>query len=424
MIQYLFIKTPLMFLVQSLWRDEAFSYFLAKKNILEILTLSAKDFSPPLYHLILHFWINIFGGSEIALRSLSIIFYWATVYVGFLFLTDFFKMKLKKAFFYTLFIAINPLLLYYAFEARMYSMLAFFGILSFYSLYKKKSTFYFLSLILGLYTHYFMILVVVTQYFLIKSKKQIYALLAFLPWIIFTLVNRGIIIDSFWIQKFSVNNLVNFIGSVYTGYEREFRFFDKSICLFSTALWFIIVLGYIQIKKEVAHERKLFRYLLAWAILIPLFTVLVSFIKPVFLPRYLIFSTTGLIILLIFAIEKFPLLLRVLIIVFIFTVTFNYNQLQIKERKKANLRKTVKEIKVLMKDNDSLYVSSELDYFTALYYLRENKVYIWGKTYEEIPNYVGKALIPKEKIASTLPFYPKKAYVLSPDGQYSIQAMY
>ncbi|MFH0979846.1 MAG: glycosyltransferase family 39 protein, partial [Candidatus Roizmanbacteria bacterium] len=416
MFNYLFTKTPLMFLVQSLWRDEAFSYFLAKKNVLEIFTLSAKDFSPPLYHLILHFWINIFGGSEIALRSLSIIFYWATVYVGFLFLTDFFKMKLKKAFFYTFLIAINPLLLYYAFESRMYSTLAFFGTFSFYSLYKKKSTLYFLSLILGLYTHYFMIFVVVAQYFLIRSKKQIHALLVFLPWIIFVLINRGIVVDSFWIQKFSVSNLINFIGSIYTGYEGGFKFFDKSIFLFSMALWFIIALGYMQIKKNIVHEGKLFKYLFAWAILIPLFTVLVSFIKPVFLPRYLIFSATGLIILLIFAIEKFPLFLRVLIIIFIFTVTFNYNCFQIKERKKANLRKTIKEIKVLMKDSDSLYVSSELDYFTALYYLRENKVYIWGKTYEEIPNYVGKALIPKEKIASTLPFYPKKAYVLSPDG--------
>jgi len=86
-----------MFLVQSFWRDEAFSYLLAKKSILEIITLTVRDFSPPLYYFLLHFWINAFGKSEVALRSLSLIFYWATLYVAFLILTEVFKIKLKRA---------------------------------------------------------------------------------------------------------------------------------------------------------------------------------------------------------------------------------------------------------------------------------------------------------------------------------------
>ena len=65
MLNFIFTKTPLFFLTQSFWRDEAFSYFMAKKNISEIIFLTAKDFNPPLYYSILHFWIKIFGGSEI-----------------------------------------------------------------------------------------------------------------------------------------------------------------------------------------------------------------------------------------------------------------------------------------------------------------------------------------------------------------------
>jgi len=93
MLSFLFSKTPLLFFAQSLWRDEAFSYFLAKKNILEIIFLSAKDYNPPLYYILLHFWMKIFGSSEIALRSLSLVFYWATIYIIFLFLTKIFKIK-------------------------------------------------------------------------------------------------------------------------------------------------------------------------------------------------------------------------------------------------------------------------------------------------------------------------------------------
>ncbi|MDO9028292.1 MAG: glycosyltransferase family 39 protein, partial [Candidatus Roizmanbacteria bacterium] len=162
MLNFLFTKTPLFFLTQSFWRDEAFSYFMAKKNIFQIIILTAKDFNPPLYYLILHFWMKIFGGSEIALRSLSIIFFWATVYVAFLFLNDIFKIKLKKSFFYLIFFILNPLLLYFAFEARMYSMLAFFASLSYYAFYKKNYRLYLLSTIAGLFTHYFMIIVVLS----------------------------------------------------------------------------------------------------------------------------------------------------------------------------------------------------------------------------------------------------------------------
>src|SRR3989339_1180240 len=145
MLNFIFTKTHLFFFTQSFWRDEAFSYFMAKKNVSEIIFLTAKDFNPPLYYLILHFWIKIFGGSEIALRSLSIIFFWATIYVAFLFLNDIFKIKLKKSFFYLIFFIVNPLLLYYAFEARMYTMFAFFASLSYYAFFKKDYRLYLLS---------------------------------------------------------------------------------------------------------------------------------------------------------------------------------------------------------------------------------------------------------------------------------------
>jgi len=419
MFTWLFTKTPLAFLVQSLWRDEAFSYLLAKKDIFQIIILTAKDFNPPLYYLILHYWIKIFGSSEIALRSLSLTFYWATVYIGFLFLTDFFKMKLKKAFFYTFFIAVNPLLIYYAFEARMYSMFAFFAVLSFYSLYKKNAKLYLISSLLGIYTHYFMILAVITQYFLSKFKQKL-VLIGFLPWIFFVLINKGFNTEMFWIKSIGVKSLINFIGQIYTGYEPEFNFYDKSIFPLSLTLLTIITVGYLRFRNQK------FKFLLYWGVGIPFFITLISFVKPVFLPRYLIFSSIGLILLLIFIIEKFPLFFRYLIVALLLIITLNYNQLQIKERKKSNIKKTIAEIKYLMKNNDVLYVTDELDFFTVQYYLDEkkDKVYIWGKTYEEIPSYVGKTLIPKEKIINSLPLYPNKAFILNSDGQYSIQAMY
>ena len=412
-----------MFLVQSFWRDEAFSYLLAKKSILEIITLTVRDFSPPLYYFLLHFWINAFGKSEVALRSLSLIFYWATLYVAFLILTEVFKIKLKRAFLYLLFFLLNPLLVYFAFEVRMYSMLAFFATLSFYSLFKKNSRLYLVSTVAGLYTHYFMIFVVIAQYFT-KRYKQKTAILAFLPWMVLAFINRISSSSSFWIDRISGTKLLTFLGELYTGYENGLGFFSKQIIWFSLAIIAVVVFAWWKNSTSKKTDQKLFPLLFAWGVLIPLAVLLISFIKSIFLPRYLIFSSVGLMLLMIYAFEKMPIYLKTAVIAFFVAFSFNYQKFQVQKRTKGNIRKTVAEISALMEKDDRLYVASELDYFTAQYYLDENRVYIYGKTYEEIPDFTGKVLIPKDRVITTLPVYPNKAFVLDRSGNYYIQALY
>ncbi len=367
--------------------------------------------------------MKIFGSSEISIRSLSLIFYWATLYVVFLFLKDIFKFSLKKSWFYLLIFVLNPLLIYYAFEGRMYSMFVFFATLSFYSLYKKNSNLYLLSSIFGLYTHYFMILVIVTQY-LFSKFRQLSILLSFIPWIIFVLFFKGISSQSFWIQSSNLSSLVTFLGQIFTGYDYSLKFYDLSIIKLSLGILALLIFGYLKFYKEKYQSKKLFYYLLSWGVGIPFFVILISFIKPLFSPRYLIFSVVGLILLIILILEKLPLFLRVFIISILIVISFNYQKLEIKYRQKTNLRKPLQEIKSLMKQGDLLYVTSELDYFTVIYYLDENKVFIYGKSYEEIPDYIGKILLPKEKVTSSLPYYPHKAFILNSWGDYIIQATY
>ncbi len=438
MLSFIFNNTPLMFFVQPFWRDEAFSYLLAKKNILEILSLTAKDFNPPLYYLVLHFWLKIFGPSEIAIRSLSLIFFWATIYVVFLFLTKILKIKsFLFLIFYLLFFIINPLVLYYGFESRMYTMFAFFAVLSYYAFFKKKSSLYLFSSLLGLYTHYFMIFVILEQiiYLFIFEKRKtnlsisqsfnlLIISLLFLPWMIFIFFQKNNFWQSFWIEKMNLTHLPSVLGVIYTGYEYSFKFFDKSILKLSSAFIFLIIIGFLRIAKKNFSQKKLFYYLFLWGVGIPALVGVASFFKPLFLPRYLIFSTLGLLLLVIFILEQLPTFLRAAIFLIIFAVSLNYHQLQIKYRKKADLRKIIKEIKYLAKRGDVLYVTDELNFHIAQYYFNENDVYIYGKTYEEIPNYVGKVLIPKEKVTNKLPLYPKKAFILTSDSHYEIQAAF
>ena len=441
MLNFLFTKTPLFFLTQSFWRDEAFSYFMAKKNIFEIIFLTAKDFNPPLYYLTLHLWIKIFGGSEISLRTVSFIFFWATLYVAFLFLNDIFKIKSKRAFLYLLFFVINPFLLYYAFEVRMYSMLAFFATLSFYYFLKKNYKLYILATILGLFTHYFMIFVVAGQWlFLWINKKKGFQFkksaiylsgLIFSPWLIFSLWQRNLL-SSYWITRPQLKYILGLPVVIYTGIESYINIdlivlkkIQSNLFYLSLILLLVLVIGvYFYVKKLDKKDRFVFQMLVIWAIGIPIFVGAISFIKPVFLARYLIFASVGLILLIIFILEKINGLARAFLLAILFALTINYNQLQLFYGKKLDSRKTLREIKAIMNKGDSIYVTSELDYFTAEYYVNDSQVFIYGRNYRDIPAYVGKVLIPKEKITSVLPFYPRKVFILNSDGKYFIQAMY
>jgi len=436
MLFFLFSKTPLSFFIQSLWRDEAFSYFLAKKNILKIIFLTAKDFNPPLYYLMLHFWIKIFGSSEIALRSLSLIFYWATIYFIFLFLTEIFKIKNKLFLFLTLILLIiNPLLTYYAFEARMYILLAFFSLWSSYAFLKQNKKEYLVACIFGLLTHYFMIFIFLSQifsYYLFKKNLNKinlnlfkYPALVIVSWLIFVFIqNDKLLSDGFWIKKTDSFILKNFPAILFTGFEKDFGFDYPKIGSLSLLIFLMITISLLVKKNKKPAEKLTYFYLFTAGFIFPFIILLISYFKPIFLPRYLIGSSLLLVLLLIFILNKlekkfFSFFILILFLYF----SFDYQKLQIKFRKKSNYRKLYQEIKILAKKDDFVYVSSELDYFVACYYFDKNRVRIFSKTYEEIPSFVGKILIPKEAITFSLPIYPKKAFIIS-DNNYTIQATF
>ena len=178
MIDFLFTKTPLLFLVQNFWRDEAFTYVVSRNNIGDIIKLTAGDFNPPLYYVLIHYWMMVFGSSEFAMRMLSFTFFIATAYVAYLIMHTVWKISEKKSIIYVGLFLFNPFLLTYAFEARMYSMLAFFASLSYYAFLTKKRRLNIASCVLGLYTHYFMVFILLTQaidYFTSQEAMMFFA---------------------------------------------------------------------------------------------------------------------------------------------------------------------------------------------------------------------------------------------------------
>src|SRR6185437_13412271 len=64
---------------QSLRLDEAQSLWASTKSVWAIIQYLSLDVHVPLYELILHFWLQIFGVSIIAARSLSFLFFIASL---------------------------------------------------------------------------------------------------------------------------------------------------------------------------------------------------------------------------------------------------------------------------------------------------------------------------------------------------------
>ena len=71
MLNFLLNHSPLLYFTQSFWRDEVFSVLVAQQPISSYFT--KLSFEPPLYYLLLHGWIKLWGTSEIAARSLSLV---------------------------------------------------------------------------------------------------------------------------------------------------------------------------------------------------------------------------------------------------------------------------------------------------------------------------------------------------------------
>lgn len=107
---------------QSLWNDEGTSAALALRDLATITRDAAHDIHPPLYYWLLHFWVRLWGVSELALRSLSALL--GVAVVGLVFLIGEALFGAQVGLLAAFFSAISPFQVYYSQETRMYMLLA------------------------------------------------------------------------------------------------------------------------------------------------------------------------------------------------------------------------------------------------------------------------------------------------------------
>ena len=189
MILLLAFGLRLVNLNQSFWLDEAAQVIESARSLSEQFSIIS-DFHPPLFHLILHFWM-ILGSSEVWIRLLPILLGVATVYL--VYKLGYSLGKEREGQLAALFLTISPYHLWYSQEARPYMLFVFCSLFSTLMLLRKKWLMYILMTALLMYSLYFAPFVIIGQFcylvfFEKKNLKQflkclLAVIILYLPWL-------------------------------------------------------------------------------------------------------------------------------------------------------------------------------------------------------------------------------------------------
>ena len=113
--------------VGQFWEDEAITTGIASHSLSAIPGILRHDGSPPLFYMLLHVWISVFGTTESATHALSLVFGLLCIPAG---MWSGWSLFGRRAGLYmAVLCAFSTFLTAYAMETRMYELMALLGIL-------------------------------------------------------------------------------------------------------------------------------------------------------------------------------------------------------------------------------------------------------------------------------------------------------
>lgn len=292
---------------QSLWYDEGFSVWLASRPLIEILARTAADIHPPLYYVLLAGWMDLAGAGEFSLRYLSVLAAVATIPL--MWALGRRTLGEHSGTIAALLVAISPLWLWYARDARMYTLVTALVVASTLSLLRwmdrpRRATlgvYVFLNA-LAIYTHFFAWFIVAAQagfgllwmLFDLERRRRLVSLvgawgaifLVYLPWLRFVFIRLGAD-RSYWGGTLSVGHVVETIIETWAvGHTVDPTLGEATsvIVLFLAAGG----LGALLIRySRQKRARRTLLLLVSWLVIPLIALLLVSFGRPKYHPRYM-----------------------------------------------------------------------------------------------------------------------------------------
>ncbi|MBN1262867.1 MAG: glycosyltransferase family 39 protein [Candidatus Pacebacteria bacterium] len=439
-------KSVLAIFYQDYWRDEAISLLIASKNLKEFFPFAAKDIHPPLYYLLLHFWIKLFSESEFATRSLSLICHLLLVFFSYQILKHLLKNRLISLWI-TPSILLNPFLIKYAAEARAYSLFGFLVIAAIFFYLKKR---FFLSSFfwaLTIITHNISLLYLTSLaiFWFWQNKKRFrkkirqFTLIFGLPILVFLLRIKFIWSQSarigqrFWIKPapfpiFLTAFKAFFQGQLYSPKTRMLNYRLALALILISFFYWIIKRIYPQKTRKSPDQQSLILVFLSFA---PL--VLIESISLIWIPLYhekvVIPSLPLFIIWIACALLKLgkisrslKLSLVFLALIYNFTLAFGAKE-TLAATSKPPIRQAVNQILLKAKETDIIIPESPLNFPETKYYLNKSAkklpVLAFFKEPEESFHVYYIWIEPEERIYK----YPQdqNVWIITLDGKYFLR---
>ena len=285
--------------------DEPFSIFYAQQDFSDLMSVFMHENNPPFHFILLHYWIDLFGISPLAVRSLSLLFSVLTIPVLF----KFGKKILNRNFSVLLicFFIFSTFNHYHALEARVYSLMVLFTVLIFDELYNlifsQKFNFLKLALwnVLLMYSHYLGGVVVVVEvailalfFFKLTKKKVLYFIFSGIISLVLYFPALVIFIER--IGDFSKNGTWVARPNVSELYGNIVRFFNGKYSVLCIGIIILILIFYTRKNllkdkfKGVFSQKNIFVFLIFGLSYFGMY--LFSILKqPIFIDRYILFTT-------------------------------------------------------------------------------------------------------------------------------------
>ena len=160
--------------------DESFTLYMSLQSIPDIVNMLCKGDNPPLWEILMHFWVKIFGISEVAIRSLPVVF--STLTIIPIYLLGEKHIHRLAGIGASLMYCFSTFSIYLAHDCRVYSLIGFLSassVLLFISIAKTPKTFKFILLTLVnlmlMYGHYLSVWIIVLEFVIalcIKPRRQ------------------------------------------------------------------------------------------------------------------------------------------------------------------------------------------------------------------------------------------------------------
>lgn len=293
----------------SIWHDEGYTMMLAPMGPIGILERTARDVHPPLYYLVLHYWLQLFGTSELAARSLSALCLLTAIPLAYLLMKRLYSER--AAMVAAVLTAFSPFLIRYGQEARMYGMVALISLFATYSLVRAlqdKSRawwlIYALSIAAGLYTHYYVIFLIVVHWVYVAylTNRQsgsglkngwwwgsnVLAASIFALWLPSAIAQFARVQGGFWIPEPTVSTLPNTI--------LQFLSFSSPDWLptpIKLLIGLVLVGSTVGLWLAAKKYRSSTVLIASYAMLAPVAVFILSFGRPIYVDRYFVFAAIG-----------------------------------------------------------------------------------------------------------------------------------